>query len=156
MPSRSPSIRPATIADVPGVASMIGCYWQFEGIAGFDAARVQATLTRLLAEPRWGACWLAEIDGVACGYLIATIMLSIEFGGPMAEIDELWLAPERRGEGLGRALLQTAEQALAARGCTQVALLLGSGNGTARDFYHRLGYRERTGYEVMGKALGSE
>lgn len=156
MPSHLPIIRVAVAADAPVIAAMVGRYWQFEGIEGFNAMRVEATLTRLLREPQWGACWLAEVGGVACGYVVAMVMLSIEFGGVMAEIDELWLAPEQRGSGLGRALLQTAEQALTARGCTQATLLLGSDNAASRGFYRLLGYRERTGYEVLGKALGAE
>lgn len=156
MPSHPPIIRAAVVADAPRIAAMVGRYWQFEGIEGFDAVRAEATLTRLLREPQWGACWLAEVDGVACGYVIAMVMLSIEFGGVMAEIDELWLAPEQRGSGLGRALLQTAEQALTARGCTHATLLLGSDNSAARSFYRRLGYRERTGYEVLGKVLAAQ
>lgn len=147
------SIRSATPADVAAVAAMVESYWRFEGIDGFDAARVQATLAQLLRAPAHGAIWIALADGENCGYLIAMYAFSIEYGGLCAEIDELWLAPELRGNGAGRRLLDTAERAFNARGCVHVALQVGSENDSAQGFYHHLGYRLRSGFRILHKPL---
>ncbi len=153
MPTQHISIRKAVAADVPTVASMVERYWRFEGIDGFDTARVETTLAQLLHQPAHGAIWVARAGDDDCGYLIAMYVFSIEYGGLCAEIDELWLAPERRGNGAGRLLLDTAERAFIARDCVHVALQVGAGNASALGFYHHLGYRERTGFMMVHKPL---
>ncbi|MEK7952330.1 GNAT family N-acetyltransferase [Luteolibacter soli] len=54
-------------------------------------------------------------------------------------IDGLWVSPEHRSKGLGRQLLEAAEEQAVERGCT------GSWHGTfdfqARDFYEAHGYQ---------------
>ncbi|MDP1697362.1 MAG: N-acetyltransferase [Xanthomonadaceae bacterium] len=153
MPPDPISIRSATPADATAVAAMVESYWRFEGIEGFAATRVEATLVQLLCAPAHGAIWIARGDDENCGYLIAMYVFSIEFGGLCAEIDELWLAPEQRGSGAGRLLLDTAERAFIAHGCVHVALQVGTENDSARGFYHHLGYQARTGFRILHKPL---
>ena len=64
-----------------------------------------------------------------------------------------FVAPAARESGVGLNLLRTAEEALAKAGCVRVQLQLGSQNDGARAFYHRRGYEERSGYELMDKGL---
>jgi ribosomal protein S18 acetylase RimI-like enzyme len=53
-------------------------------------------------------------------------------------IDGLWVAAERRGQGLGRRLVLAAEAAAIARGCR--GAWLGTFDFQARGFYEQLGY----------------
>ena len=48
------SIRLATLDDIPGVSSLVARYWNFEAIAGFGYARIEALLRTLLLEPERG------------------------------------------------------------------------------------------------------
>lgn len=153
MATSSVSIRKANLTDVPVLASMVERYWQFEGVEGFEATRVEATLAQLLHAPTHGAIWVAQADGDDCGYLVAMYSFSIEYGGLCAEIDELWLTPEQRGNGAGRSLLDTAEREFIARGCVHVYLQVGTENEPAFGFYRRLGYRKRIGFTMIHKAL---
>lgn len=57
-------------------------------------------------------------------------------------VHNVWVAPERRGEGIGAALLSRAEADLAERGAGVVALEVLADNEAARRFYRREGYRE--------------
>ncbi|WP_254545103.1 GNAT family N-acetyltransferase [Halomarina pelagica] len=56
-------------------------------------------------------------------------------------VENLYVVPERRGEGVGTALLGAAEDALRADGAAIVALDVMAANDEARRFYRRLGYR---------------
>jgi ribosomal protein S18 acetylase RimI-like enzyme len=148
------SIRPAAAGDTAGLASLVERYWEFESIGGFSRPRIEALLTRLLGEPERGACWVAETDGRICGYLLAVIMFSLEHGGLMAEIDEVFIAADMRCTGLGTQLVTRAERDLAERGLVRLQLQLGVGNHRARHFYERHGFRRRADYELFDKAIG--
>src|SRR5262245_5230464 len=51
-------------------------------------------------------------------------------------------APECQGQGLGRAVMEAAEDWLARRGVWKVQLLVRADNIAVRDFYDHLGYRD--------------
>jgi GNAT superfamily N-acetyltransferase len=146
-------IRLATTEDIADVASLVERYWEFESIGGFARPRIETLLRRLLAEPERGACWVAEADRRLCGYLLAVFMFSLEHGGLMAEIDEVFVSHEMRSAGVGSLLVAGAERDLAQRGLVRLQLQLGVDNHRARLFYERHGFLRRAGYELLDKPL---
>ena len=145
--------RLAAVQDIAGLALMVERFWEFESIGGFDRRRIETLLGSLLAEPERGACWVAEADGRLCGYLLAVFMFSLEHGGMMAEIDEVFVSRDMRSKGAGSRLLARAERDLAARGLLRLQLQLGVGNERARLFYGRHGFSRRQGFELLDKAI---
>ncbi|MFM7708293.1 MAG: N-acetyltransferase family protein [Gammaproteobacteria bacterium] len=143
-------IRRAVPDDIPRLLPLVADYWRFEGIAGFEAKRVTHSLEQLLSTETSGAGWIADDDA---GYLLVTRGFSLEYGGPIAAIDEFFVRPQRRGTGLGAALLTAAEEACRAAGCVRLELELGRGNDAARGFYARHGFMARSGYELLEKML---
>jgi len=147
------TIRTAVASDVPPLLSLVRRYWEFEGIAGFDALRVELLLQRLIGTAELGQVFVAASGTELCGYLALVHVLSLEHGGLMAEIDELFVLPAARAQGLGGQLLTAAEAALRQRGCVRVQLQLGVANAAARSFYQRRGYAGRAGYQLLDKPL---
>jgi GNAT superfamily N-acetyltransferase len=148
-------IRPAAAADIPQLLSLIRRYWDFEGIAGFAALRIELMLQELLGPSAPGGIWVAESQGALQGYLIVVLVLSLEHRGLMGEIDEFFVLPQARSRGTGAQLLAAAEQALSRRGCVRLQLQLGAANARARAFYRRHGYAARSAYELWDKPLGA-
>ena len=146
-------VRCASPADISGIASLVERYWEFESIEGFSRARIESLLQGLLSEPARGACLVAEENGVLQGYLVCVFMLSLEHGGLMAEIDEFFVLPEARCDGLGTLLLQQAERDLAARGLVRWQLQVAVDNRRARVFYERQGFSARAGYALLDQSL---
>jgi GNAT superfamily N-acetyltransferase len=68
--------------------------------------------------------------------------------GECAELQQLWVQPERRGQGLGEALMGRFEAAAAKRGVQRVYLTTFSFQAPA--FYARLGYVEQARIEGFG------
>ena len=146
-------VRKATVSDVPVLLPLVAEYWRFEDIPDFEAGRVTAALTRLLSEPRLGTGWIAALEGVAVGYVLAVYVFSLEHLGLTAEIDEFFVSPSQRVQGVGAELLRNAESEFVQVGCTNVSLQLSRNNDSARAFYRRRLYRERSGYEILDKML---
>ncbi len=146
-------IQRATPHDATAILPLVEAYWRFEGLRGFESARVRAQLERLLGERALGAGWIARDAGAAAGYLLGVYVFSLEDLGLTAEIDELFVPPAHRGRGIGGELLGTAEAEFVRAGCTNVSLQLGRGNEAGRAFYRRHGYAEREGFELLDKTL---
>src|SRR6516165_1547721 len=100
-PRRSPpdamEIRRARVEDIPRLLALVRRYWDFEGISGFAALRIELVLQQLLAErSALGAVWVAETGGTLVGYLIVVLLMSVEHQGLTGEIDEFFVLPEAR------------------------------------------------------------
>jgi GNAT superfamily N-acetyltransferase len=148
-------IRTAGATDTATLLPLVAAYWEFESISGFDPACVAPQLERLLSTPSLGAGWIAVSDNIAVGYLLAVYVFSLEHMGITAEIDEFFVMPAGRASGVGSELLRTAETEFMRMGCTNVSLQLSRGNDSARQFYRRFGYAERSGFELLDKVLHS-
>jgi GNAT superfamily N-acetyltransferase len=146
-------IRAAVETDIPQLLSLVRRYWQFEGLGGFEALRMELLLKRLLTQSSLGEIWVAEENAQLNAYLVLVYVLSLEHQGLMAEVDEFFVLPQARGQGVGSELLATAEEVLRRRGCVRVQLQLALSNEAARRFYLDRGYCGRTGYELIDKAL---
>ncbi len=147
-------IRRARAHDAPQLLTLIRRYWDFEGIKGFAALRMELMLKELIAHPgERGLVWVAESQQTLRGYLIAVLLLSIEHQGLMAEIDEFFVLPEERRQGVGARLLAAMEADLVQRGCVRLQLQLALGNARGRAFYERQGYAPRAGYALLNKPL---
>ena len=91
--------------------------------------------------------------------LIGFVGFSVERGGydrdgVRGTVSNLYVTPEWRGEGVGAALLDAAERALAGEGADRVALEALAANDRAREFYADHGY-DRHRVELT-KPLGDD
>ena len=88
------------------------------------------------------ALLVAEQDGVVVGYLLGQSHVTFHAGGPVVWVEEVMVARERRGAGVGRALMQATEDLARASGAAYVSLA----TRRAGAFYGALGYQESATY----------
>lgn len=97
---------------------------------------------------------IAEVDKELAG--LVTMVFSYAIGHPdgYAKVNGLGVFEKFRGKGIGRALLESAEQIALDRGAHYVGLASGFSREDAHAFYEHLGYR-KTSY-WLGKKLASK
>jgi GNAT superfamily N-acetyltransferase len=95
--------------------------------------------------------WLfvAEVEGRVCGLMGFRLRERIERAGRYGEVSVLVVDAESRRQGIGRALLEYAEQLAREHGCMGTWLVSGFRRADeAHRFYAELGY-EPTGYRFV-------
>ena len=113
-------------------------------------ARAPAALDLLLADPSHGRCFLIRDAGSTIGYFVIGFGFSLEFGGRDAFLDELFIAPESRGAGIGKTALQHAIEFCRSEGIGALHLEVSRENIPAQRLYRGAGFRERhAGYDLL-------
>ncbi|HEY8802721.1 MAG TPA: GNAT family N-acetyltransferase [Candidatus Dormibacteraeota bacterium] len=151
-------IRPAEAADVPVIADLI------RGLATFEKLEDQVSMTEerlaesLFGQHRYAETLLAEDDGTPVGFALFFHNFSTFLGLPGVYLEDLFVIPEHRGRGVGRALLRELARLAVERGCGRLEWSVLDWNRDAIGFYERLGARpnsEWTVYRLTGEALAS-
>jgi len=143
MNHRSP-IRRATIDDAAELARLLSPL----GYA-LTADSVAAVWEAWAVEGNWALVVAGE--GSLLGVITIHHMVVLHRPQPVGRITSLAVDATARGQGLGRALVQAAEEALARAGCGLVEVTSHARRTEAHDFYRHLGY-EQTSFR-FGKAL---
>lgn len=150
------SIRPATRADMALIAQFIrdlAAYEKLSHEVRFDAAVLG---DRLFGPRPCAEVIIGEIDGAAQGFALFFHNFSTFEGRPGIYLEDLFVRPEARGSGLGKALLAHLAKLAVARDCAQLEWGVLDWNTPSIGFYQSLGARlmdEWTGMRVDGDAL---
>jgi GNAT superfamily N-acetyltransferase len=133
--------RPARPEDGEEIVSMcLALYREDPGFAQVEVGQVRQTLAVFERQPDRGRAVVAEVGDRVAGYAFVVPLWSNEQGGEICVVDELYVRPERRGEGLGSALFGAIDAGrFGAFAATALGVTLG--NARARRLYERLGFR---------------
>ncbi len=142
-------LRRAERGDVPTLLTLI------RALANYERApdAVIATHADLLRdgfgpEPRFRAT-IAELNGTSAGFSLWFYNYSTWLGRPGIYLEDLFVMPELRGQGIGRALLADLAQTALAEGCGRVDWQVLDWNESAIAFYESLGARRTQGWFNM-------
>jgi GNAT superfamily N-acetyltransferase len=134
------TIRPATAADVPQILAFVRALAVYERA---PAGAVTATAEGLLRDgfgPRpFYECLLAEHDGQPAGFALFFYNYSTWRGQAGIYLEDLFVLPELRGKGIGKALLERVAVAAVERGCGRLQWQVLDWNTPAIDFYVAMG-----------------
>lgn len=150
------SIRPAIAADLPLIASLIRELADYEKLAHevrFDEA---ALGERLFGARPYAEVLIGEVDGVAEAFALFFHNFSTFEGKPGVYLEDLYVRPQARGAGLGKAMLKELARIALERDCARLEWWVLDWNAPAIGFYQKLGARpmdEWTTMRVDGAAL---
>lgn len=141
LPSGALSFIEATRAELPQLLSLMQAYYQDDHL---EVARetTRTTLEQFFREPDRGRIWFIYEREAPVGHVALVWGFSFEYGGRVAVIDELYVQPGARGQGLGQAALSFVEQTCKDAGVKALSLEIEPANGGARRLYLRFGFQE--------------
>lgn len=150
------SIRSATPDDLPLITELIRALAAYEKLS--NAVRFdEAVLGQKLFGPRpYAEVIIGEVDGTAQGFALFFHNFSTFEGRPGIYLEDLFVRPEARGAGLGKALLAHLAALAVARDCARLEWSVLDWNAPAIGFYESLGAQMMDEWTVMrvdGNAL---
>jgi ribosomal protein S18 acetylase RimI-like enzyme len=125
---------------------------QEPGAYFFDEPAVRQVLRKLLASPDLGQVWIFVEGDAPAGYVVLTFGYSFEYHGRDSFIDELYVEPQYRRQGIGRRSMQFVEERARELGVNAIHLEVDRGNDAAEELYRRTGYRDQARF-LMTKWL---
>jgi GNAT superfamily N-acetyltransferase len=151
------TLRPATRADVPTILGLI------RGIAEYERLSHEVEATQaLLREHGFGRrrvfeAILAERDGRALGFALYFYAFSTFKARPTLYLEDLFVVPAERRNGIGSRLLARLAQIAVERKCGRMEWSVLDWNTPARDLYFKLGAKameEWTVFRMTPDAFG--
>jgi diamine N-acetyltransferase len=145
--------RPAAMKDEQALLRMMRNLAEQEpGAYFFDEAAVREVLRKFLATPDLGQAWVFFEEETPVGYIVLTFGYSFEYHGQDSFIDELYIEPQYRRQGIGHRAMQFVEERARELGVNAIHLEVDQGNDPAAELYRRAGYDDHSRF-LMTKWL---
>jgi GNAT superfamily N-acetyltransferase len=135
-------IRPATPADVPAILGFVRELAEYEreplAVHATEAMIHDSLFGTLLPRPACEAV-IGELDGAPRGFALWFMNYSTWLGRWGLYLEDLYVQPQARGKGLGKALLVHLARIAHQRGCGRMEWSVLDWNTPAIEFYKSLG-----------------
>ncbi len=152
------TIRSATIADVGIILDFIRDLAVYERLE-HEAVASEAGVTEALFGTRPDAeVIISELDGIPAGFALFFHNFSTFLGRRGLYLEDLFVKPEHRGHGIGRALLSRLAAIAVERDCGRFEWSVLDWNRSAIALYEAVGAKPQsdwTVYRVSGESLRS-
>ena len=132
------TIRPAGAEDAEAVFALLT---EFATSYQPDRLAFDRHFPRLVASAQ-SLFLVASVGGQVVGYALGSLALTLYANGLVLELQELMVAPEHRGRGVGRRLVGAVLERALSAGCAEATVP----TRRAREFYLKLGFVETAVY----------
>jgi len=132
-------IRNAAEADLPVILQLIRDLAEYERAPDAVVATEEGLREVLFGEKPSAEVLLALEDAEAVGFAVFFHNFSTWLGRPGLYLEDLFVRPEKRGKGYGRALLERLAQIAQERRCGRMEWAVLDWNDPAIQFYRKLG-----------------
>ena len=150
------TIRAATVADIPQILAFIRALATYEREPNAVTATEEGLRRDGFGPNPFYFCSMAERDGRPAGFALYFFNYSTWKGRPGVYLEDLFVEPEYRGLGIGKALLKEVAAFALKRGCQRLQWEVLDWNTPAIDFYKAMGAEfldEWRNVRVSGEAL---
>lgn len=150
------STRPAIETDVSVLLQLIRELAEYEKLT-HEVVATEATLSRtLFGEGRIAEAMICCVNDEPVGMAIFFHNYSTFLAKPGLYLEDLYVQPEHRGCGLGKALIAAVARLAVERGCGRYEWTVLDWNTPAIEFYQSLGAEMKSDWRIMrvtGEAL---
>jgi GNAT superfamily N-acetyltransferase len=143
------TIRPATVADAPIILELIRALATYERAPNEVTATEESLVEVLFSEKPAAEVLLAFENETAVGFAVFFHNFSTWLGRPGLYLEDLFVRPEDRGKGYGRALLIQLAKIARDRGCGRMEWAVLDWNEPAIEFYRKLGAKPMDEWTVF-------
>jgi GNAT superfamily N-acetyltransferase len=140
MTSTTIHVSRAAAADRDAVCDLLRAQFKEHGIDLPDRL-VSAGLDGHFADTSRGAVLVARSENAIVGFAILATTWTVEHGGHVVWLDELYVLPSVRNSGVGTQLLEHALDTAREMGCLAVDLEVDVEHARAENLYARAGFR---------------
>lgn len=133
------TIRPAIPEDVGQILTFIRALATYEREPDAVTATAEDLLRDGFGPNPYYSCLIAEQDGTAAGFALFFYDYSTWLGKPGLYLEDVFVHPEFRGRGIGKALLQRVANIAIGKGCPRLKWEVLDWNAPAIEFYSALG-----------------
>ena len=141
-------IRPAIDADVDLILEFIQGLAEYEKLAHACVATAEQLRKTLFGPRPYAECLIAEFDGRPAGFALYFFNYSTFLAKPGLYLEDLFVLPELRAQGIGKELFRELIQIAKARECGRVEWSVLDWNEPAQAFYRRIGAAPVDGWHV--------
>ncbi|HSV15009.1 MAG TPA: GNAT family N-acetyltransferase [Tepidisphaeraceae bacterium] len=156
MPSPQVTTRRATEADVPHILRFIRALAEYEKLEHQMVATEEGLRHHLFGPHPAAEAMIGAIDTQPVGYALFFTTFSTFLAKPSIWLEDLFVLPDHRSRGVGRALLRAVADIAIERDCGRLEWSVLDWNQPAIDFYHRAGAKILNDWRicrVTGEAL---
>ncbi|MBQ8227901.1 MAG: GNAT family N-acetyltransferase [Clostridia bacterium] len=111
----------------------------------------EAMWAELMRSDDYAECFFIDKDGIDAGFLLMAYTFSQESGGKVAWVEEIFISPEFRGQGLGTEFFKFIKEKIEPT-CSRIRLEVEEDNQRAKKLYESLGFKILP-YQQMVKEL---
>jgi GNAT superfamily N-acetyltransferase len=134
-------IRHANESDVPQIYQFIRALAEYEKLGHLVVATEEQLQTTLFGDSPFAEVIIGEEDGTPVGFALFFHNYSTFLAQPGIYLEDLFVKPEYRGRGYGKALLARLAQIAVERNCGRVDWAVLDWNEPSIAFYESLGAR---------------
>jgi GNAT superfamily N-acetyltransferase len=132
-------LRFAAPADVPAIFDLIQALAEYEKLSHAVTGSSQALKEHLFGSPKYAEVILAELTGQTVGFALFLHNYSTFLTKPGIYLEDLFVLPAYRRQGIGKALLNKLAQIAVERDCGRLEWSVLDWNEPAIAFYRRMG-----------------
>ena len=126
-------------SDVITLFQLIKGLAEYEKLSHAVIGNAEALKDHLFGSPKYVDAIIAEIDGQAVGFAIFFHNYSTFLTKPGIYLEDIFVSPEYRRQGIGKALLTKVAQIAVERDCGRLEWSVLDWNVSAQEFYRNLG-----------------
>ncbi len=125
----------------PQLVALLGVLFSQEAEFAPDDAKQNRALSKILADESVGRVYVAREGGQVVAMASLLYSISTAEGGRVASFEDLVVRPDRRGQGVGSALLRFVIEEASRQGVLRLTLLTDAHNRRAQAMYAKCGFR---------------